>query len=816
MQRGQKPAGTLATAKRIFLEGLRIEKNCQAGFRKDVVLDTVPDKAVLRVTACTFYRAYLNGQFLFHGPARAAHGFARVDTVDLSGRLQVGRNCLAIEVAGYCEPTLHVTGEPSFLLAELQADGEVLIATDRSWSGIRLHHKRAHAPPFSHARSIMEIYDLDAGFFDWRTGLPGGPGESTWFPVEEVDDDRQLLERAVALADVALVGGARLLALSHTVGGARGRSGQQLPEDPAAECVQEREIPFHGTARPSGGGHGGFVELHVETSAGSTALTYDFGELASAFVGVEVSLPAGGVVDLVHGDRIGDDGTIDPHGCASRCVVRLYCPHGRTRLESFEPYCVRYLRVIVRARAFTLHDVFLRRYQYPDLEGGTFLCSDGELNRIYDAARLTLRANTLDVFLDTPGRERGGWLCDSFWTARAARQMLGDTRVERAMLENFLAPTVAEHFDGYSPAVYPAGKGSHHPNWTMFLVLHLHEYYRRTGDRSFIDRYAPRVAEVAAQLALHEDAEGVLNNLPGRIFVDGSTAPLPEYFSRPISMPTNVLYARMLECIDELYGRPVLRAKALHIRTRLRQAYAGIRAERPAQFLSDSLQPAEGGTLSRGRLTSEAAQYYAAWLGLASPGEHPALFKALFEQHGPCPERLVDDPKVLRSDHFAAMPVRFEVLAAHGEHQRLLREVRYLYSRMIDEGPGTLWEGMADTGSVCQGFAAHAGVWLARDFLGLGIPDAVTRTITLAPHPCGLRWAKGTVKTAGGTAGVAWSMERRSFRLDATVPEGYSAELRLPGEVRGWSEVTVNDRPLDNPREPILDLAESFTVTARP
>ena len=149
--------------------------------------------------------------------------------------------------------------------------------------------------------------------------------------------------------------------------------------------------------------------------------------------------------------------------------------------------------------------------------------------------------------------------------------MFGDTRVERAMLENFLAPTVARHFDGYSPAVYPAGKGSHLPNWTMFLILQLHEFYRRTGDRGFIDRYATRVAEIAAQLARHEDAEGVLNRLPGRIFVDGSTAPLPEYFHQPISMPTNALYARMLECIDELYGRPPLRAKALRIRTRLRR-----------------------------------------------------------------------------------------------------------------------------------------------------------------------------------------------------------------------------------------------------
>ena len=159
----------MRTEKKIFLKGLRTEKNCQAGFRKDLLLDAPPAKAVLRVTACTFYRAYLNGEFLLHGPARAAHGYARIDTIDLSRRLEIGRNSVAIEVAGYCEPTLHVTGEPSFLLAEIEIDGRIVLATDDSWAGVRLDQKRSSAAPFSHARSIMEIYDLDARYFDWRT-----------------------------------------------------------------------------------------------------------------------------------------------------------------------------------------------------------------------------------------------------------------------------------------------------------------------------------------------------------------------------------------------------------------------------------------------------------------------------------------------------------------------------------------------------------------------------------------------------------------------------------------------------------------------
>ena len=141
-----------------------------------------------------------------------------LDTIDLSGRLTTGSNSLAIEVAGYCEPTLHVTGEPSFLLAELEVDGKIVLGTDSSWAAILLSQKRSSAPQFSHARSVMEIYDIDAGYFDWRTIPIDQSADLAWLPVEEVDDDRHLLDRGVELADVSLVGGARLLSAVNTVG----------------------------------------------------------------------------------------------------------------------------------------------------------------------------------------------------------------------------------------------------------------------------------------------------------------------------------------------------------------------------------------------------------------------------------------------------------------------------------------------------------------------------------------------------------------------------------------------------------------------
>lgn len=56
-------------------------------------------KAKITITARNSYRIALNGRFLAFGPARSAHGYARVDEIDL-GELQ-GNETLIIECAAY-------------------------------------------------------------------------------------------------------------------------------------------------------------------------------------------------------------------------------------------------------------------------------------------------------------------------------------------------------------------------------------------------------------------------------------------------------------------------------------------------------------------------------------------------------------------------------------------------------------------------------------------------------------------------------------------------------------------------------------------
>ncbi len=87
-----------------------------------------------------------------------------------------------------------------------------------------------------------------------------------------------------------------------------------------------------------------------------------------------------------------------------------------------------------------MSDCYLRELVNPDAARATFAASDQRFNRIFEAARETFRQNATDVFMDCPSRERAGWLCDSFFTARVAADLCGDTSVEKNFLENFQRP----------------------------------------------------------------------------------------------------------------------------------------------------------------------------------------------------------------------------------------------------------------------------------------------------------------------------------------------------------------------------------------
>ena len=118
------------------------------------------------------------------------------------------------------------------------------------------------------------------------------------------------------------------------------------------------------------------------------------------------------------------------------CFWDLLSP-GEYFLESLEPYACKYIEAFMHGGEVSRCDVSLREYKSPSpLKSPPPAISD-DLKKIYCAGCESFAANAVDVLTDCPTRERGGYIGDSFFTARAAYSLTGSTLHEKFFLENY-------------------------------------------------------------------------------------------------------------------------------------------------------------------------------------------------------------------------------------------------------------------------------------------------------------------------------------------------------------------------------------------
>ena len=327
-------------------------------------------------------------------------------------------------------------------------------------------------------------------------------------------------------------------------------------------------------------------------------------------------------------------------------------------------------------------------------------------NFLIDIESLAGNEEFLEILgYDCPSRERAGWLCDSFFTARVERLLTGESILERAFLQNFLLPERFDHIpDGMLPMCYPSDhdNAEYIPNWAMWFVLELKEYLARSADRALIEAARPRVCALLRWLAQYENADGLLERLPGWIFVEWSAA---NDWVQDVNFPTNMLYARTLCAAAELYAMPELAEKGRTLaETIRRRSYNG-------RFFTDHEVIDKTGRYVNPGHQSEACQYYAFFLGIADRESYPELWLTLVGDFGP--ERAADCwPDVAPANAFIGDYLRLELLYLDGQREKLLADIRGFFLPMA-ERTGTLWENNLPTASCCHGFASHVLYWLA-------------------------------------------------------------------------------------------------------
>ena len=416
-----------------------------------------------------------------------------------------------------------------------------------------------------------------------------------------------------------------------------------------------------------------------------------------------------------------------------------------------------------------VNGLYLREYANPRAGGATFAASDRRLIRLFEAGRQTFSQNAVDLFTDCPSRERAGWLCDSYFTARAGFDFTGRTELEKAFLENFIAPDSFAHLPaGMLPMCYPAdhSRGTFIPNWALWFVLELEEYLARSGDRELVEAARPKVLALFDYFDRFANRDGLLEGLESWVFVEWSAA---NDFVQDVSYPSNFLYAAALEAAGRLYDRRELSARGETVRRSAgRKAFDG-------HFFVDNAKRTLG-WLHNTKNRTEVNQYFAFYFGAAGPETHPELWRNLVEVFGPRRDAASQFPAVHAAAPFIGKILRLEVLSRQGLCRQVVQEALDYYLPMA-ERTGTLWEFDGALASCNHGFASHVSSMLLRDCLGLWRVDPVAREVTLRLSDVGLAWCRGSRPVPGGSISLAWRKEGGKLYYQVSAPDGWNVQV---------------------------------------
>ncbi len=689
-------------AKPIFLKGKSETLNTFAVFRTEI--DSVQN-AVMYITAFSFYRLTVNGRFVSFGPARTAKQYARVDILPLNSYIQEGKNEIVIEVAGYFCKSLSTVKQPSFLCAEIRSGESILAATGTAFEGFEPACKLQKVERYSRQRHFTEIWDYRnaASFTE----------EKDHHTIETLDLDLTFLDRtapyplyeSIESTTAKLLG---VLEFDDILPYKKEKySGGYFPEDWGFWNYDDIEYhPHTWIQRQRQTVTQKEIALPLTLKKGEYVIL-DFGHIEVGFLKAQMEALAESEVIIAFTEYYEGDIFELPNMNAHNAIEYIL-PKGDLRdTMSFEPYSCRFVIIAVKDGEVKLNSFGIQTFMFDISKLEYPHYSDQTLDAIYRAAVRTFAHNAVDLYTDCPSRERAGWLCDSYFTAKTEYALTGKTAVEDAFLENYRYYKEDHNImKGMIPMCYPADTipkceaedRRFIPQWSMWYILEVADYLLNRGHEDKKEEFRHNIEMLLDFYRQYENSDGLLERLPSWNFVEWSIA---NDWTEDVNYPTNFLYAGVLDAVADIYGNDAYHLRADEVRkTTIAESYNGT-------YFHDHALRDENGVLKLQKDASEACQYYAILFGGFDLDAEPykPLRKLVTDVFSP--NRNGKMPEIFEVNAFIGAYLRMESLLRMGEYELLLRDIKDFFGNM-EQYTGTLWEYRQFKGSDDHGFASYA------------------------------------------------------------------------------------------------------------
>ena len=731
---------------KVWITGKDDVMNYQTAFRLHVPQTDQPTE----ITLCTntVFQLFVNGELIGVGPRRNAKGYSIINRYDISAFTSRGDAVVAVLCVSYRVNSYYIVDEPPFFAGEA-------VSGDRTiqFSAYDYNPRVQKSERYCMQRCFAESYVLDR---DPRDFLNGAYTPAP-LPLSAVEGNI-MLEAALPYPELrpvyphtaewgALTRPEKCFRYEPPLSARISPVNKGYPDDQLTERISIEAGRFG--YEPADGP----VPRVIENGY----LLYDLGANKSGFLSLGARTYGDCLIYLIFDEIIWDEvrddglgkyfpGTAKPlafYRLGTVNVVKFALKGGAEyKLNTIEPYTLRYLKVIVSGRA-EIYDVNMIVLENPDARLLKFDCDDGKLSAVMEAARSTFAQNALDVPTDCPSRERAGWLCDSYFTGRSELLFTGKNNIERNFLDAYLRMPADNLIpEEMLPMCYPADhtNGNYIPNWAMWFVIELEDYCKRSGDAAYADKFRNRIDGLVDFFERYRNEEGLLENLDKWVFVEWSKA---NSMVKGVNFPTNMLYSAMLAAAGRMLGNKRYSDMADELReTIVRESFDG------KFFRDQKLRGADGRTVvTEG--CSETCQYYAFYFGIAAKERFPELYSVMTERFGPKRDSSKDFPDVYPSNAFIGDFMRLDWLLRDGQTKRVLDEsMDYFYKMALRTG--TLWEYDRPMASCCHGFASYTAAFILAGVFGYRGFDTASRTPILITPAVPVR-ASAEIPVPGGT-----------------------------------------------------------------
>ena len=760
------------------------EENPMMLSRKSFELDNIPQKALLKITATSKYKLYVNGQYLLQGPARSAPHHQSFDQIEITSLLEKGINTIAVKVHYQSgKQSYHFDARPG-LLAELHFSFEAhqaIISTDKSWKVKADPSWDKSAPP------INRFQDIVNDKVDIRNDIQG------WF--NRYFDDKNwssatLISRNVGwpahqknnLAGATTLPWINLIPrdipyLTETDWITKNLIKAEQIDAPNVD--QMDPISIKPAQKIDLDSNAPFI-LKTPKKGKAWLLLYDFGEIINGNPRLSIEGERGTKIDVLTAPyQI--DGFFRHTVIHSNLRDQLILSGGLDQWEStyFKP--VRYLALVIHSQnPVKVVQVGSRKLEYP-FEGKGHIQADGVpwVGKYFDATDKTIRVCTTDAYTDNY-RERRQYAQTGYYGAMGNYWIFGDTALQR----RYLIQTAEEQeANGIMPAYAPLKSDDYMIilDSNLLWIRSLYQYFLFSGDQITTQKLMGSALKLMALIHSFTNDLGLINNPPYAYWLDHS-----ELDRAGANFTLNAHYLGALEDFSQILQW-------------LDQEEASVFRQR-AQLLKSTLRThfwnAEKGLFADALLEkgisykySEHANGMALALKIADEDQGKSIVEKL----------LNDDPNLFikRTNGMTIVTPALSYflhkgLAQYGHVDASFDLLRRRFDHMLaPEHNGTLWEewwldgtgrnGKLDnrvTRSDAQTESAFMPALFAEFLLGLEPSQPGMTEITIALPQTKIKKIASVFPTPMGSINLKWDLNEKSKRvLQLQIPKGIKVIL---------------------------------------